>query len=104
MLETELALFDLSEVVAPWTPIYDNAMSFICRDCGRKNAWECGGGGAGGSYNLCRDCAALDGWNERRDGALNCSTWGIHTEPAAHEQLLAKRELRRARWTAAHAC
>ena len=27
-----------------------------------------------------------------------------HTEPAAHEQLLAKRELRRARWTAAHAC
>jgi hypothetical protein len=104
MLDTDVALFDLSEVVAPWTPIC-NSTGQLCRDCGRPNSWGAGGARPGlGCFQLCETCCALDGWNELRDGAPNCSHWGVRTDPAAHDALVAKRERRRARWTAAHAC
>jgi hypothetical protein len=56
---SDLTLFDLDGPA--WVPIYDVGMSFICRDCGSRNAWENGGSEEGGIFNLCRGCAAVDG-------------------------------------------
>lgn len=93
------ALFDLLDVAPEWEPIYNSGSGTqgqLCRDCGRPNSWGSGGARPGlGQFNMCEDCCALDGWNERSDGAVNCSRWGVHTSPVDHERMLRERELRR---------
>lgn len=93
------ALFDLLDVAPTWEPIYNSgsgAQGQLCRDCGQPKSWGMGGARPGlGLFQLCEDCGALDGWNERADGAENCSRWGIRTAPADHERMVRERELRR---------
>lgn len=100
---SDVALFDLE---APeWVPLYrqftleDILRGMICRDCGRtKFAWErgCGGSRSGGMFELCDDCAALDGRGQRSDGSTDASRWGIRTTDDEAERLTALQAKRRA--------
>lgn len=102
----EPTLFDLPEDEVAWRPIYKHyslaelIAGFICRDCGRtKFSWEksCGGARPGlGSFDLCDDCAALDGRGDRRDGKADCSRWGIRTTDEEAERLTELQHRRRA--------
>lgn len=98
---SDLALFDLDSVVEEWTPIY--AMG-ACRDCGRsKFTWEhgCGGAHGPGLFNLCDDCASLDGVGARRDPAeADVSRWGIRTTELERDELRALQVRRRAKYLA----
>lgn len=85
MSTTEQLMFDF-DVTPEWTPLFHAPFDWTiyealpkteavamwkayratwrCRDCGRhKFTWShaCGGANAGGSYDVCDDCAALDG-------------------------------------------
>ena len=116
---SDVALFELE--VPEWVPVYAPAMDFDpfkepdrwkvyaaglrCRDCGMtrgKMPWTrgCGGAVSGvGGYDLCDDCAALDGVGERPNPSeADVSLWGIQTTAAERERLVELQRKRRAKY------
>ena len=107
---TNYALFELDEVTAPWEPIVRNGVNILsmlqaqeprCRDCGRKGGSGhcCGGADERGIWDLCDDCASLDGCLTRESSQTpghHCSRWGITHSLAEHDRLLAAQAKRRA--------
>lgn len=105
-------LLDLlgDEWAAPtWQALYRKAggnQPPRCRDCGRtKFTGMCGGAGREGIYELCDDCAAIDGCDARaarlphevRAGS-NVSHWGRRTTDEERTRLTALQSTRRQAW------
>jgi hypothetical protein len=104
MSAADTALFDLDDTEV-WQPIYRDQPGTECRDCGRsKFAWEhgCGGADRRGCYDLCDDCASLDGRGQRGDDARDCSRWGIRSTDDEAARLHELQHQRRAKWMRAH--
>jgi len=101
----EPTLFDLEPEAQAWVPIEGAPAPQPCRDCGRtKFTWErgCGGARGHGSYNVCDDCAALDGRGQRGDGDESASRWGIATTDAEAERLTQLQRKRQGAWLRAN--
>lgn len=102
---SDLALFDLDEAPA-WVPIARHGVTIQslvqeprCRDCGRKGgsgSHGCGGADRRGIWDLCDDCASLDGCltRESHTPGMHCSSWGI-THPATEHDAMVKAQAKR---------
>lgn len=76
-----------------------------CRDCGTTAKLNSGGAGDGAGFELCDDCAQLDGDRDdtRPDwDGWHVSHWGRGHLATEHDRLIAERDRRRATYRRAH--
>lgn len=75
----------------------------LCRDCGVKCSYNQGGASSGGLYQVCDDCAQLDGCLTRqhdRGPEWHVSHWGMLHRAEEHEARRDAQAKRRARYLA----
>lgn len=97
---SEPTLFDIPQ--PEWVPVakqFGLALESLvqdsrCRDCGRRKftaTHGCAGADARGIWELCDDCASLDGCLTRESQhtpGYHCSHWGITHSESEHDALV----------------